>query len=312
MNKENKEQTLDLKYRPQSFEEFCGNETVLKSIRASLGTVHRYLFHGLRGCGKTTLARLVAKELGANEFDIYELDAASNRGIAEVKTLKAAVPLHSLSGSCKVYIIDECHQLTGDAKDALLKTLEEPPSHVYFILCTTEVGKVTQTIRSRTKAGEYELRPLHRRDLSELLDKVAKAEGLSLSPAVNRGLLAASEGIPRELLGLLEKVKSCSDEEAVELLQHGVLISADAKMLIDHLMGGSRWPEVRKVLMALKDSPEDVRRSIFGYMTKVLLGSDRPNEVAAVVIEELSRPFYNSELENRAMLALAIYRCVKD
>jgi DNA polymerase-3 subunit gamma/tau len=215
-----------------------------------------------------------------------------------------------LGGGKKAYIIDECHQLTGDAKDALLKTIEEPPAHVYFMLCTTDLSKMTATIRSRAKVGEFELKPLHRRDLSTLMDRVIEAEGLEISPLVMRALLAASEGIPRELLGLLEKVSTASEADALELLKHGATISEDAKSLIDCLMVGVSWPAARLVLANMKVSAEDIRRSMLGYMTKVVVGSDRPHPMALIVLDEFSKPFFSSEMENKARLALAVYQCV--
>lgn len=306
---EERQQPLHLKYRPQTFEEFQGGEEIVNSVRSKLGTVHVYLFHGSRGCGKTTLARLIARELGADAFDIYELDAATNRGINEVKTLKASVSLCAMGGGCKVYIIDECHQLTGDAKDALLKTLEEPPSHVYFILCTTELGKVTPTIRSRAKAGEYQVEPLSRRDATALLERVMGAEGLEVSPTVFRALLNVGEGIPRELLGLLEKVQGCSEADALKLLEHGRVVTTPVKAVIDALLSGKSWSEVRGLLNAVTEGPEDIRRVLLGYMAKVVMGNDNPTR-AYIVLEEFSQPFFSSESENRAMLALSAYRTV--
>lgn len=300
---------LHIKYRPKTFEEIIGSEEIVNAIRGRLGVVHVYLFHGPRGCGKTTLARIIAGELGASPFDIYELDAATNRGINEVKLLKASVPLCSMSGGRKVYIIDEAHQLTGDAKDALLKTLEEPPPHVYFILCTTEPGKVTSTIKSRAKAGEYKVEPLSRRDAFALVERVMAEEEIELSPVVSRALVNVGEGIPRELLGLLEKIQDCSEQDALKLLEHGRIITTSVKAVIDAFLAAKPWSEVRGLLNALSEGPEEMRRMLLGYMAKRVMESDNPSR-AYIVLEEFSQPFFSSESENRALLALSAYRAV--
>ena len=128
------------KYRPQAFDQVVGQDQVVKTLHGAIakGNIsHAYLFAGTRGTGKTSIARIFAKEIGTHENDLYELDAASNRGIDEMRSLREAVNTLPFSSRYKVYIIDECHMLTKEAFNALLKTLEEPPSHVVFILATT-------------------------------------------------------------------------------------------------------------------------------------------------------------------------------
>ena len=139
------------KYRPQTFAEVRDQEhitTVLKGIIKKQEIPHALLFSGTRGTGKTTLARIFAKEIGTSSIDLYEIDAASNRGIDDVRELKEAVHTVPYESKYKVYIIDEVHMLTKEAFNALLKTLEEPPAHVVFILATTEEEKLLDTILS--------------------------------------------------------------------------------------------------------------------------------------------------------------------
>ncbi len=140
------------KYRPEAFSEIIGQEHIVTALSGALKEEkisHAYIFFGGRGTGKTTTARIVAKALGTDPSDLYEIDAASNRGIDNIRELRENVGTLPFNSKYKVYIIDEVHMLTKEAFNALLKTLEEPPSHVVFILCTTELEKVPETIISR-------------------------------------------------------------------------------------------------------------------------------------------------------------------
>ena len=176
--------TLYRKYRPSSFSEVSGENEIVKSLKLSLknkSMAHAYLFSGPRGVGKTTIARLIAKGVNClnlkengepcNECknckainegrfsDLIEIDAASNRSIDEIRSLKEKINYQPVEGLKKVYIIDEAHMLTKEAFNALLKTLEEPPAHVIFILATTELEKILPTIISRCQ--RYDFKPLH-------------------------------------------------------------------------------------------------------------------------------------------------------
>src|SRR3989344_7663691 len=137
-------ETLYRKYRPKSFKEVLGQEQVVKVLEASIKNKkisHAYLFAGSRGTGKTSVARIFANELGVVSEDLYEIDAASNRGIEDIRALREGVQTLPFRSPYKVYLIDEAHMLTREAWNALLKTLEEPPSHVIFIFATTELQK---------------------------------------------------------------------------------------------------------------------------------------------------------------------------
>src|SRR3989337_1924517 len=146
------------KYRPQTFTEVYGQEHitgVLEKTLAKGNIAHSYLFYGSRGTGKTSVARIFAAALGIAPSDIYEIDAASNRGIDDIRELREGVLTHPFESKYKIYIIDEVHMLTKEAFNALLKTLEQPPNHVIFILATTDFEKVLDTIISRTQHFEF-------------------------------------------------------------------------------------------------------------------------------------------------------------
>ncbi len=300
-------QELMLKYRPKTFKEFLGNKIAVESILGNLGTVHKYLFHGERGCGKTTLARLIGSELRVSGFDQYEIDAADNRGIADARKLKQSVPMMPMKGENKLYIIDEVHRLTGEAFDSLLKTLEEPPPHVYFCLCTTNIQKVPKTIRSRCKAGEFQVSPLTTRVMGELLDWVIDKEGLDVSDEVAKAVIKGAQGIPREALGLLEKVGGLSGEDAVELCLSGTVDDREVKELMKELLKRKpSWDEIRAILKGITEDVEKVRHGIMGYMTAVMLNSGEPYRIACI-LEEFTEPFYDS---GKAGLSLACYLAI--
>ena len=217
--------SLYRKYRPASFKELRGQEHITSVLEAAVKNkkiAHAYLFAGGRGTGKTSLARILAKALGTDEQDIYEMDAASNRGIDEVRALREGVLTLPFNSTYKFYIIDEAHALTRDAWGALLKTLEEPPEHVIFVLATTELEKVPETIVSRCQIFNFK-KPPHEALKALALD-VAKKEGATLSPAGAELIALMGEGSFRDTLGILQKVltvssdKKLSDEEVARVV----------------------------------------------------------------------------------------------
>ena len=194
-------------YRPQKWSDVVGQDhivSVLKSAITGKHIAHAFLFSGSRGTGKTSVARILAKSLGTADEDIYEIDAASNRGIDDIRHLREHVSVLSFSSPYKVYIIDEVHMLSKDAWNALLKTLEEPPAHVIFILATTELNKVPETIISRCQTFTFK-RPT--RDVIRThIISIAKQEGYVLDPGAADLIALLGDGSFRDALGTLEKV----------------------------------------------------------------------------------------------------------
>lgn len=195
------------KYRPENFEDVVGQDhivTLLKNSIKNKKISHAYLFCGSRGTGKTTVARILAREIGCNPEDIIEIDAASNRGIDEVRELREAVRTSPFSSEYKVYIVDEAHMLTKEAANALLKTLEEPPSHAIFILATTDPDKLPQTIVSRCQKIEF--KQPDNKTLSDRILHVAKEEGSTLANESAELIARHGKGSYRDALGILEQV----------------------------------------------------------------------------------------------------------
>ncbi len=195
------------KWRPNSFNQVIGQNvavSTLQSISKTENIPHAYIFCGGHGTGKTTLARLFAKELNTDPADIYELDAASNRGIDEARDLREAIHTLPVLSKYKVYILDEAHMLTKEASNALLKTLEEPPRHVVFILCTTDPEKLLPTIRSRSQIINF--KTADKGDLIKQLSIVAKGEGMEIDSESLDLIASKSNRSYRDALSNLETI----------------------------------------------------------------------------------------------------------
>lgn len=220
-------QVLYRKYRSKSLDEIIGQEhitTTLKNALVSGSISHAYLFTGPRGVGKTSIARILAHELNHLEYtgedahlDIIEIDAASNRGIDEIRDLREKVNVAPTSGKYKVYIIDEVHMLTTPAFNALLKTLEEPPAHVVFILATTESHKLPATIVSRTQ--RYNFRPVERAKVIEHLSYIAKQENLRVDNEALEIIADHGEGSFRDSISLLNQAAGHDSTITVDTIQ---------------------------------------------------------------------------------------------
>jgi DNA polymerase-3 subunit gamma/tau len=212
------------KYRPVSFDDVVGQEQLVQLLTTTIKEkkiTHAYLFCGGRGTGKTTVARIFARDIGCNPEDIIEIDAASNRGIDEIRELREAVRTSPFSSPYKVYIVDEAHMLTKEAANALLKTLEEPPSHVIFILATTDPEKLPQTIVSRCQKIIFKQPDI--KTLADRLTHVAHKEGKKLGGESAELLARHGKGSYRDALGMLEQALALSSgdvlhEDVVALL----------------------------------------------------------------------------------------------
>lgn len=201
----------------------------VSTLRAAKARPHTYLFTGGPGTGKTTLARILAGEFGVTAANLIEIDAGSSGGIDSMRDAIAPLRYQGFGETPnKAVIIDEAHQLSKQAWTSLLKTIEEPPAHVYFFFCTTEMGKVPENIRTRCAA--YQLWNVRTDDLLDLIDSVCEAEGLDVPKKIRSMVAGACNGSPRLALVMLAAVQSCDDEREAELLLASPL---ENKELID-------------------------------------------------------------------------------
>lgn len=245
------------KYRPQTFSEIVGQQHVTKTLANAINSnrvAHAYIFSGVRGVGKTTSARILAKALNCvkgptaepdgtcdscreissgTSLDVLEIDAASNRGIDQIRELREMVRYAPASSRYKVVILDEAHQLTDEASNALLKTLEEPPERVVFILATTRAEDLVETIKSRAQL--FQFRALSFKEIAEEIERIAREEKLTIEPGAVAVLARAAEGSLRDGLSLLEQAIAYSGEVITDA-QVRELLGVVAESVLDSLV----------------------------------------------------------------------------
>lgn len=278
-------QSLYRKYRPTQFEDVIGQETIVKSLENSIiknKISHAYLFTGPRGTGKTTMAKLMAKSINCADEDkvicgqcesckqadagshpdIVEIDAASNNGVEEIRTLIERVKFTPIIGDYKVYIIDEVHMLSQGAFNALLKTLEEPPSHVVFILATTEIHKVLPTIISRCQ--RYDFSRIDSDSISKRLDQIVESENREIEKGASSVIASLSGGGMRNALTILEQALILNDDLITKdaiYEQNGMILPKEKIALFDNIITGN-LSEMLAVYNNMLQKTVDVARLI--------------------------------------------------
>lgn len=297
------------KYRPKTFGEVIGQEHIVQTLKNAVAhslLSHAYVFSGPRGSGKTTLARLLAKavncenpqkgepcnkcssceELNANRsMDLVEIDAASNRGIDEMRALKEGIGFLPSKLKYKVFIIDEAHQLTKEASNALLKTLEEPPAHAMFILATTELHKMIPTIVSRCQ--RYDFRRLKGEEIVKRLESIAKSEKAAVESPALELIALNSGGSLRDAESLLDKVLTfhsssgknieVSMKEVEELL--GIVDLSILANFVDLLLEKQTAKAVELLNQKLEGGmdPYEFAKNLVQYLREALLLKISPN-----------------------------------
>jgi DNA polymerase-3 subunit gamma/tau len=284
------------KYRPQSLDEMIGNEAVISSLKKMISAnnlPHTILFSGASGCVKTTLARILAKELGCKDNDVTELNMSHKelRGIDGANEITSSLGFKSLSGNNRVLILDEVDQMTSDAQKLMKKPLEDSPSHVWFFLCTTKPEKVIRDII--TRSTQLEVEQIDKRKLASYIRQIAEKEEKQLSTSISLKLAEKAEGSVRKAMVFLEQVLEV-DENQQDMLVNRLVTEVNAEVieLCRALMNRASWSVIAGILKGLKEEPESVRYAILGYFNSVLLNNGNPR--AASIIINFSEPFYNT------------------
>lgn len=317
------------KYRPKLFKDLIGQDTTIEILRNAArqdSIAHAYLFYGARGTGKTTAARLLAKvancetrradkifrqegepcnrcrpceEIDAGcALDLIEIDAASNRGIDEIRNIKESVNLAPTSYPYKTFIVDEVHMLTRDAFNALLKTLEEPPAHVIFILATTEYEKLPPTIVSRTQKFHFKRLPMAK--IAEKISAIAAAEGINAETPALELIAAAAEGSLRDAESLLDQLASAGTKLTLPLVESSLGRIGYAKItsFAELLLAGDLQTSLANLSKIYGDGYNltQFAKELIHYLRKILalkfdpsLEADFKNELTAEELTALKK-----------------------
>ena len=237
------------KYRPEKFKDVLGQKHITDVIEGTIknGSIsHAYLFAGSRGTGKTSVARILAREIGCKGNDLYEIDAASNRGIDDIRELRESINTLPFESPYKIYIIDEVHMLTKEAFNALLKTLEEPPEYAIFVLATTEMHKLPDTVISRCEV--YQFKKPSQAVIKNMVEGVVKKEGFSLEQSSAELIALLGDGSFRDAVGILQKIIRSSKDKKVSVEE------------VERITGAPRGELINKFIKTIDDG--DLNKSL--------------------------------------------------
>lgn len=300
------------RFRPKKLETVVGQSAAIASLQKMISRdaiPHALLLSGASGCGKTTIARILKDTLDCGDQDWTEINCADFKGIDMVRDIRRTSGMTPLAGPVRVWIIDEAHKLTGDAQNAFLKILEDTPSHVYFMLCTTDPAKLIKTIH--TRCTEIKLAAIGEGDLARIVQRVIDKDQLKVSPKVVQEICEAADGSARKALVILDQVGSLDDEAAQLDAITTSTVNKDLAITLARLLfkPGASWDEVATVLKELKDEPEQIRYLILGYAKSIMLNSKGSGfgGKAFKVIDIFSKNFYDSK---HAGLAAACWEVV--
>lgn len=288
--------SLPLKYRPRSFDEIYGNDAAIKSVMSMLdrempSIPRAWLFTGASGCGKTTIIRIIAKDLGVSEVDYHEYNASNTNGVDTIREINATSRLSPMGGKVKVILLDECHMLTNQAQNAMLKLLEDSPKNTFFFLATTNPEKILPAVK--TRCVSIHMKSLPSNTAFKLVKDIAEEEKVDLPESIIKSISMACGGSAREALKLLDQVIDIPDEQdCLDLIEKTICADTTVVELCKALMDNQPWKVVAKIIDGLDTDPESARRSIQGWFSKVMLNNGTKRN--AMILEAFSENYFDS------------------
>ena len=310
------------KYRSKNFSEVIGQDYITASLDNALKNnkvAHAYLFTGPRGVGKTSVARILAHLVNnldygesSSSLDIIEIDAASNRRIDEIRDLRDKVNIAPSNSRFKVYIIDEVHMLTREAFNALLKTLEEPPEHVIFILATTESSKLPDTIISRTQ--RYNFRPIPEPVIEKHLKTIAKKEKIKITDEAIKAIAKHGDGSFRDSISILDQIKNQDSEVTLETVNQnlGLTPEDEIRILFKLIEDGQSTKIINNLnkLYASGYTADTIAKQLSEYIRSYIILEDNSTDVDIIgLLKELIE--IPSSQEPNTLLEITLYKYVK-
>jgi DNA polymerase III subunit gamma/tau len=300
---------LHLDYRPKSFDEIVGNEATVDSLRVIFDRKsdwpHALLFFGPKGCGKTTLARIIVGLLGGDGVDFVEINSSNDRGIDMARTIIEGARFRPVMGRSRVYLLDEVHMTSRDFQNAILKPLEDAPAHTYYILCTTDPSKLIPALLSRCNI--FEVKNLSEKEIVLLLGRVLEKEkvgGISLE--VLRKIADVSEGCPRDALKILDQVIDLEPDKMKEAVDNFSYGDKETKDLYNMLAKKQGWKRISAVISQMDlSNPESARRGMIGYAASIVMSSG--DKTAALIFDCFKEPVYNT---GKAGFEMAAFRAM--
>jgi DNA polymerase III subunit gamma/tau len=313
MKADNRYEDFHLKYRPNKFKDVVGHKRVVDSLKSLMKEdklPHSFIFAGPSGTGKTTLARILARKLQPNSaIEPYiEIDAANNTGVDAMRELLESINYAGLGSSgIKFIILDEAHELSKNAFDALLKPLEDTPEHVYFALCTTELQKIPKTIV--TRCHTFNLQELRTDDVCDMLEYIHKKEGLSIPKEALVIIARESFGSMRQALVFLSQCRNCKDvDEVAELLaspENSTEVIELCRFILD---GRGGWTRALELLRSMrKMNPESIRIVVANYLTACVLNAKSEKDSLRFLdkLQCFSKPIYSKQAFHDIVLNVA-------
>jgi len=284
------------KYRPTKLKQVVGNEETKESLQAVIDKKakgkdipHAYLLSGASGCGKTTIGRILAKEFGCEGRDYVEINTSDFNGIDMVRDIISKLPYRPVQSKCRVYLLDEVHNISRNGQDGLLKALEDCPNHVYFILCTTDPQKLLPTLRNR--CTPYMVSELDEEQLIKVVKRVCKKEKVKIKTESLELIVEQAFGSARMAIQFLEKIIDLPTklhEKAIHQIQEK---NNEAIALCRELFKAKiSWKSIASIVKGIKGDAESTRRCVMGYCRSILLNSG--NSKAYKIMTCFAEPFY--------------------
>lgn len=270
---------LHIKYRPNDFDDVVGHAEIIKSIKSLLckeDRPHSFLLSGNSGCGKTTIARIMAETLKA---EVLEINIANTGGVDFVREMEDKARYSPLIGENKAFILDECHQLTKEAGNCFLKILEDSPKHSYFFLCTTDPNKLLLAIRNRCTS--YTLKSLSDNEIKQLIQKVINEEKIDLSDDILNLIIYKSMGVPRSALVYLDQVKDAENfDSATVLLADELNQEQDCIEILKSIIYKKKtWSDLMKLFNNVTTENETIRITFANYLSGCLKNAKTDKEM---------------------------------